>query len=107
MPRRKVSPPVPEQPAPIEAKRSRKFSTEQVRAQLSLVERLLASSVPAAQVEAQLRVVHGVRRARATQLIARVRAHWAEEDADKREAWKAAQLRSLDRSLQQIEGLIS
>lgn len=110
MPRRRPSPPVPEVPPPIQDLApiavARKFTVEQVRAQVALVERLLASFVPTAQIEAELRIRHDVKRARAISLIARVRARWAEEDADKRDAWKAAQIRSIDRSLQQLEGLI-
>lgn len=78
-------------------------SKEQVRAELAFVQVRIASMASFNSIIADLRAQYGCGANRARMLIARVRAQWAAEDADRRATWKSDQIRSIERSVHQLE----
>jgi hypothetical protein len=113
MPRRKKTevPASQEVPAPEPGgalgKGRYRWTVEQTREQMELVEALLVGHTPARRIEDELRRRYGANRSRAVKLVARVRAKWESEDADKRALWKQQQIRSLEKTLGQIDVAIA
>lgn len=89
-------------PLPLDRRPSR-YTKEQRRDQYATVEAALIGMVPATQIAKALRDRWGVSTKRAKAIMVKVRARWAAEDAERRPHWKEQQVRSLERSIHQLE----
>lgn len=84
-----------------------RWSRDQVRQHEHVIGLMLDAFASEAQIARALAERHGVKATRVHQLLARVRAKRDEELAKEAKHHRTKQIRSLERSLSQIEGIVS